>query len=159
MQLFFKDNPSPILYWKGFIRSMGTCYTYQKPFLIIDGISSCPMFTGAKMGKTGVNQHPWGGPYLPKWLNLSASPMCGGWPIGDYSDSNGRLLRCREGVSCRTSSHMRDSWYFPRFLLRDGSLIQMNLASFMVLVMSGVSLPTMEKQSTMMWCPVDWMLW
>ena len=32
-------------------------------------------------------------------------------------------------MSCRTSSQMCASWYLPRFLLRDGSLTLMNMAS------------------------------
>ena len=34
-------------------------------------------------------------------------------------------LTWRDGVSCNTLSHMCDSWYFPKFLLSDGSLTWM----------------------------------
>ena len=50
-------------------------------------------------------------------------------------------LKWRAAVSCRTSSQMWGSWYFTRFLLRDGSLTQINMASLMVLVTQCASLP------------------
>ena len=52
-----------------------------------------------------------------------------------------------EGVSCSTSSHMLGSWFFPSFLLRDGSLIWMYIASFMVLMTACTSLFFMVKHS------------
>ena len=42
-----------------------------------------------------------------------------------------------------------DSWNLPMFLLKDGSLTLMYMASFIVLVMLYASLSTMEKFSTM----------
>ena len=56
--------------------------------------------------------------------------------------SGSRMLPKTEGsVSCRTSSQLWSSWNLPRFLLRDGSLTIMNIASLMVLVMLCTSLP------------------
>ena len=68
-------------------------------------------------------------------------------------------LRRRDGVSCKTSSQMWDGWYFSRLMLRDELLTWMNIASLMVLVTLCDSLPTMEKQSTLIGCPVDWQCW
>ena len=56
-------------------------------------------------------------------------------------------MKWRAGVSCKTLCQMWDSWYFPTFLFRDGSLTQMNMASLLVLVILYVSMTTMEKQS------------
>ena len=63
-------------------------------------------------------------------------------------------LRQTAGVSCRTSYLMWGSRNLFRILLRDGSLTLMNIASSMVLVMLCTSLPTMERLSILMWCPV-----
>ena len=43
--------------------------------------------------------------------------QCRGWNwCGSLSHS--------EGVSCNTASHKLGRWYFPRFLLREGSFTQ-----------------------------------
>ena len=71
----------------------------------------------------------------------------GGWSCGrDY-------LRWKSGVLNRASSHMWDNWNLPMLLLRNGSLTLMYMASLMVLVMY-MSLPTVEKLSTLVWWPV-----
>ena len=49
------------------------------------------------------------------------------------------------GDLSNTSSHICDSWYLPIFLIRDGSLTLISMASLMVLVMLSSSLPTMLK--------------
>ena len=49
---------------------------------------------------------------------------------------------------------MWDSWYLPRFLFNGGSLTLMSIVFFMVLVKPCSSLPTMEKLSNVMLCPV-----
>ena len=64
-------------------------------------------------------------------------------------------LRWKTGVSCRTSSKMWNSWYLPKLLLRNGPLTLMNMAPLMVLITPCNSLPTMEKLSTLMQCPVE----
>ena len=48
----------------------------------------------------------------------------------------------------KTSSHLCDSWYFPMSLLRDGSLILINMASMVVLAKLWDSLLTILKLST-----------
>ena len=63
-------------------------------------------------------------------------------------------FRCSEGVSCSTSFHMCDNWYFSRFLLRDGSFMQMYMASFMVLLTPCDSLSAMVKHSKLTGCPL-----
>ena len=54
-----------------------------------------------------------------------------------------RYLSWSDGVSCKTSSHMCESWYFPKFLLREGSSTWIYMASFMFLV-------------TTLWFPVNY---
>ena len=46
------------------------------------------------------------------------------------------------------------SWNLPRFLLSEGWLILMYMASLMFFVMPWDSLPTMQKQSGLIGCPV-----
>ena len=43
-------------------------------------------------------------------------------------------LSCRVGVSCNIGFQMYGSWYFPVFLLSEGLLILMDMASLMFLV-------------------------
>ena len=62
----------------------------------------------------------------------------------------------RAGMYYSTSSQMWGSWYLPRFLFKGQSLTLMNIASLMVLVKPCVSLPTMEKLSNVVLCPVVW---
>ena len=73
-----------------------------------------------------------------------------------WGDGTGLRGNCkwRSGMSCSTSSQMWDSWYWPRFLFKGGSLILMNIASLMVLVESCSFLPTIEKLSNVMLCSV-----
>ena len=56
-------------------------------------------------------------------------------------------LSCKVGKSCNIGSQMCDSWYFPMFLLSEGSLTLMNMASLMFLVLPCGSLCKMVKQS------------
>ena len=65
-------------------------------------------------------------------------------------------LRWRAGESYRTSSLVWGSWYFPRFLFRDGVLTLMSMASLRVLVTPCAPWPSLEKLSTLMQCPVDY---
>ena len=59
---------------------------------------------------------------------------------------------------CLVGPHpMCGSWYFPMFLLRDGSLTEMYMASLMVLVVPCASLLMMVKQSTLVGCPIAWL--
>ena len=63
-------------------------------------------------------------------------------------------LSCRVGVSCSIGCQMCGSWYFPMFLLSEGSLTLMNMASFMFLVLPCGSLCVMVKQFGLTGCPV-----
>ena len=54
---------------------------------------------------------------------------------------------------------MCSSWYLPRFLLRVGSCMQMNMASLMVLEWLLTSLCTMLNWSGSMGCPVVVLWW
>ena len=54
-------------------------------------------------------------------------------------------LSCSEGVSCSTSSPYVGKLYFPSFLLGDGSVTQMYMASLMVLVIPCAFLATIVK--------------
>ena len=57
-------------------------------------------------------------------------------------------------MSCSTSSQMWGGRYLPRSLFNDGSLTLMYIASLMVLMKPCGPLPTMEKLSKVMLCPV-----
>ena len=94
--------------------------------------------------KTGVNWYTWGKDHTDMmkncvypcvWHGKGACPFRG-VVAPDY-------LRWSDWVSCRTSSQMWGSWYFHRFLLRNASFKQMNIASLKVLVMPCASLSTM----------------
>ena len=56
-------------------------------------------------------------------------------------------LSCRVGVSCSIGSQKSGNWYFPMFLLSEGSLTQVNMASLMFLVLPCGSLCIMVKPS------------
>ena len=84
------------------------------------------------------------------WTQCVCSCTTGGlvlWALHGGPGWPGRRahFRCRLGLLNKTSSHMWGSWYFPMFLIRDGSLTLMNMVSLVVLVMVRDSLPTMEK--------------
>ena len=68
-------------------------------------------------------------------------------------------LNWSAGESCRTWSHMCRSWYFPKFLLREGSFTQIYIASFMFLVIPCDSVSTMVKHSGLTQCPVELLWW
>ena len=56
-------------------------------------------------------------------------------------------FNCNSGDLTNTSSQICGSWYLPIFLLRDGSLTLISIASLIVLVILWSSLPTMLKLS------------
>ena len=56
-------------------------------------------------------------------------------------------LSCNAGVSYKMLSHICGSWYFPKFLFKEGSFTWMNMASLMFLEVSYASLGMMLKQS------------
>ena len=62
-------------------------------------------------------------------------------------------------VSCRTWSHTCGSWYLPKFLFKEGSFAQINMASLMFLAVTCYSLWIMLKQSGLTRCPVELVCW
>ena len=54
---------------------------------------------------------------------------------------------------------MCGNWYFPMFLLSEGSLTLMNMASLMFLVLPCDSLCMMVKHSGLIGCPVVLLCW
>ena len=85
-------------------------------------------------------------------------PLCWeGWPrVGWWYDWSRGYCKQRASMSSSTPSHMWGSWYLPRFLFNGESWTLMYMASLMVLVMPCNSLPSMEKLSSLMTCPVVW---
>ena len=126
---------------------------YFPTILIIDGTIWCMIWerdTGAKGGGT-----PWEKNHSYQ-CKKCVFPYHVAWGLWGslWSSGSGHYLIWKARVSCRTTAQMCGSWNFPRFLLRDGSLTLMNMASLMVLVMLWTSLP--EKLPTLMPCPEDW---
>ena len=80
-----------------------------------------------------------------------------GWPIG------GVVVLCylspSDGVSWSTSSHMWGSLYFARFLLRDGSLTLMYIASSIVLMTPVTSYALWWNTLKLTGCPVVLLWW
>ena len=68
-------------------------------------------------------------------------------------------LTCNAGVSHKMLSQICGSWYFPRFLLSEGSLMHINMASLMFLEELCVSLCMMLKHSGLSECPVALLCW
>ena len=79
-----------------------------------------------------------------------------GRPVGGSSGWGGGLegLSCNVGDTSSRWSHMCSIWYFPRFLLRVGSWMWMNMASLMVLEWLLTSLCTMLNWTGSIGCPV-----
>ena len=135
----------------------GKMFNLPNSILTIDG----PMVCKGGTWYQGVGTKWWccRTPYLPKVDTVCELPCAAdglvSWTLHSGLGWAGQraYLRCRSGMLCKTSSHMWGSWYLSMFLLRDGSLIIMNMASFMVLVMVCDSLPTVEKLSSLVRCP------
>ena len=145
------DTPSPTLNWKGFIRSMGKCNTYQNLYL--------PKKVLVPKWDQGWISTPWEAYFQSDEFVCALLCVCGGgWPIEESSESGLPEVEGRD-VLQDLITYAERSCYFPRFLMRDGSLTQMNMASLVVLVMLCVSLLIMGMQSTLMECPVDWLCW
>ena len=68
-------------------------------------------------------------------------------------------LNWSAGVFCRTWSHMYGIWYFPKFLLSEGSFTQIYITSFMFMVTPCDSLSTMMKHLGLTRCLVEWLWW
>ena len=151
---FTTEKLLPIPYWKGFIRSMGKYYTYQDTY--IPQIAQVHvMYTGAKVGEWDEmaplegkddTYHMMKIVYVIPMCAMGAGLLRRVVPMG--------YLRWSDGVSWTTSSHI-----LHQVLLWDGSLMQIRMASLMVLVKPCAFLPTLEKQSTLMECPVVWLFW
>ena len=69
------------------------------------------------------------------------------------------LLTCNAGVSCKMLSQIFGSWYFPRFLLSEGSLTCISMVSLMFLEEPCVSLCMMSKHSGLSGYPVELLCW
>ena len=85
------------------------------------------------------------------------------WPLPPVWQKWGMWVHCWgnwEDVTWdrETSLQMWNSWNLPMFLLKNGSLTLMCMASLMVLVMLCTSLSKMENLPTLMWCP-EVLLW
>ena len=102
------------------------------------------------------------GQYLPIAV-VHAPHLLYGKFLGGFGSCKGVVMLCylsqSEGVSCKTSSQMCGIWYFPKFLLSEGSLTQIYIVSFMFLVTPCDSLSTMVKHLGLTGCPVEWLWW
>ena len=80
--------------------------------------------------------------YLASWYCGLAQGPC----------KYGRVyLSWRSRALNKTSFNIWCNWYFPMFLLRDGSLTLTKIMSLMVLVRVCDSLPTIKKLSNLVW--------
>ena len=68
-------------------------------------------------------------------------------------------LSSGDGVSCNISSYVCGSWHFPRFLLSEGSLTHIYMATFMFLITPCTSLSAIVKHFGLTGCPVEWLWW
>ena len=111
----------------------------------------CKMYTGTQGDKRTILINLMKNCVPPMWYGEGMVLFLGVVVTG--------YLRCSDGMSCSTSSHIWSSWYFLRFLLRHGSFTQKNMAFLMVMVMLYVSLSMMVKHSTSAGCPLVWLHW
>ena len=89
--------------------------------------------------------------YLPgdRWINTTIGRCyC---QVADGIATGSDYFSLSSGVLSRTSSLMCGRWYLPMFLLRDGLLTLVNIASFIHLLRFWSSLPTMLKFSMVIW--------
>ena len=122
----------------------------------------CMVYTGVNGGNGGELATPGGKTILTNLMKIVCAPFM--WLKEGSADPfrwvvAPSYLRWSDLGSYRTSSQMWGSWYFSRFLVRDGSYTKMNITFFMVLVMPWATLSTMVKQSTSTGCPVVWLWW
>ena len=111
-----------------------------------------------EFGRYCGRRHPaWDHSYQVK--NLCALNMMYGMGSGSIGNGGGFTLLELQWWGVLSILYMWCSWYFPRFLLRDRSLTQRYIASFMVLVTPCDSLPTMVKHSRLTRCPVVLLWW
>ena len=105
-----------IPYWKGYTRSMWKCYTYQKPILNIDWTKFHVYVHCYHIGEQGAlapleENHTFQSDEICVW------PIWGAGPLRTAVMTIVLLLEVEGRVSCRTSSWMWGSWYFPKFLV------------------------------------------
>ena len=84
--------------------------------------------------------------------NLGVVPV---WGKGGRFD----CLTCNAGVSCNMLSQTCGCWYFPKFLLSNGSFTHMNMASFIFLEGPCVSWCMILKHCGLRGCPVELLCW
>ena len=96
---------------------------------------------------------------LPKKLCMPPTILVGGWVGPCRGEVMLDYLSWRAGVSCRTWFQTCESWYLPKFLLREELLTEMYLASLMFLATPCGSLSTMEKHLGLMRCSVELLWW
>ena len=100
------------------------------PYLPVEVAHACPLL----VVNLGGLVHEWGG-----WV----VKLC--------------YLNWSDDASCKTWSQMCGSWYFAKFLLSEGSLAHINIASLMFLVIPCDSLSTVVKQPGLIGCSVEQM--
>ena len=88
----------------------------------------------------------------------SGGPSSGWVEMGRCGSAVYYLSWC-VGVSCSIWFQICGNWYFPMFLLSEGSFTWMNMASLIFLVLPCGSLCIMVKQSGPTGCPVVLLCW
>ena len=68
-------------------------------------------------------------------------------------------MTCNAGVSCKVLSRICGNWYFPRFLLSEGSLTCINMASLMFLEEPCVLQCMILKHSGLGGCLIELVYW
>ena len=148
--LLDKHFPNPN--WHGSIRSMEKCYTDQN-VLTTDGTNLC--LTKPYVIRVGEIGTPGGVPYLPIWR--MCVPLCvplGGWPIVGWW----QRVTWSGWLGCPVGPHPK-WWAACTSRGFCWGMESIKMASLMAIVTLCTSLPIMEKQSTLMVCPVDWLCW
>ena len=148
LSIFYNNSPdtfSPNPSWHGSVRYMGKWCTFQS-ILTIDGTNLCPTDTGARRGKIG-SLRGMGRTILTNVKSVCA-PLCAVEWLGPLWSAGRRLPKMEGRGVLWDFIPDAGNWYFPIFLLREGSLILMNMASLMVLETLCAFLATMEKLST-----------
>ena len=147
----FKDMLSPIPNWKGVMRSMGKCHTFQNLYLPQMAPVHVQCTLVPKWGKQGYISTPRGS-VSTKVMKFVCAPMCGGLAHWEWCHK----IAWDGGKGCTTGPHPRcEALVFLQVPLERWVIDTDVMASLLVLVMLCVSLPTMEKQSTLMECLVD----
>ena len=129
--------------------------TYHRWYCICEGVGEYWGISGTEAPHLGYLPIRWRMCPLPTGKGRIRGVQGMVWhDIGGGRDGE-CYFRWSVGVSWSTWSHTWESWNFPRFLLRVGSLTLMYMAFLMFLTMPCDSLSTMEKQSGLTGCHVD----